>query len=94
MAIEQRRMAEEHRAMAMADHERYDALSNAIKSELKKDGLITDTKKFSFQLNDEELSVNGKKQTAELHRKYLQLYENKTGEKFGKGNNISIEEEN
>jgi hypothetical protein len=58
-------------------------LESRIKSELIKDGLINnETDDLSFRLSAKKLEVNGKKQQPEFHQKYLELYENLTGEKI------------
>lgn len=58
-------------------------LESRIKSELIKDGLINnETDDLSFRLSAKKLEVNGKKQQPEFHQKYLELYENLTGEKL------------
>ena len=49
--------------------------------QLRSDGLIGDTKNFSMKLSAKSLSVDGKKQSDELHQKYLKLYEQRSGGK-------------
>ncbi|TGE10316.1 M56 family metallopeptidase [Hymenobacter fodinae] len=57
----------------------------ALRRELLKDGLIEDDGNFQFKLNSTELIVNGKKQPAAVHAKYLKLVETQTGNKLTKG---------
>ncbi|RSK35486.1 M56 family metallopeptidase [Hymenobacter metallilatus] len=48
--------------------------SDNIRAELRKDGVLgANEKNFQFQLNEEGLTVNGKKQSAELTEKYRRL---------------------
>ena len=56
-------------------------LESEIKSELLKDNLINNEKyDLSFRLSGKKLEANGNKQSPELHQKYLELYEDITGE--------------
>lgn len=50
-------------------------------NQLRSDGLVSDAKNFSMKLSAKSLSVDGKKQSDDLHRKYLELYEQRTGGK-------------
>ncbi|PWS31715.1 M56 family metallopeptidase [Pedobacter paludis] len=45
-----------------------------INKELLKDGVITNTNKLSYQLNKNDLIVNGVKQNTNLHQKYKSKY--------------------
>ena len=54
-------------------------VAQKIARELKKDGLIKDTRDFSFLLSNKKLKVNGKKQPAYVFKKYQELYERLTG---------------
>ncbi|RPD50243.1 hypothetical protein DNI29_05450 [Hymenobacter sediminis] len=56
---------------------------DALRRELRKDGLVKDTDNFQFSLNANTLTVNGKKQSTALRNKYLQLVEKQTGRKLG-----------
>ncbi|SNC75006.1 Signal transducer regulating beta-lactamase production, contains metallopeptidase domain [Hymenobacter gelipurpurascens] len=48
--------------------------SDEIRAELRKDGLLgANEKNFQFQLNDEGMSLNGKKQSAAIAEKYRKL---------------------
>ncbi|MFN0275688.1 MAG: hypothetical protein ACKVPJ_08080 [Chitinophagales bacterium] len=44
-----------------------------IEEELKKDGLIADVKKYSYEITDDSFSVNNKKQSGYQREKYLNL---------------------
>ena len=63
----------------------------AVQSELLRENLITNPTDFSFQITSKSLKVNGKKQSGELHKKYLELYERSRGKQLGKGDSYSIE---
>ncbi len=68
--------------------------SAAFKAELQRDGLLADPENYSFQLSTSSLQIDGKKQPDEVHRKYLRLYREKTGNDLGKNGNFSIRENN
>lgn len=51
-----------------------DELSDKVNNEMLKDGLITQTEKLSYRLDKDALYVNGKKQSAEMHKKYKAKY--------------------
>lgn len=61
------------------------AFQERLKTELLKDGLITDPENFSMQLNSKEMKVNKKVQSEEMRRKYLELMESATGNKLKDG---------
>ncbi|MBX0290853.1 hypothetical protein K3G63_10410 [Hymenobacter sp. HSC-4F20] len=56
---------------------------DALRQELRKDGLIKDSDNFQFSLTATTLTVNGKKQPTALRDKYLRLVEKQTGRKLG-----------
>ncbi|GGG32156.1 M56 family metallopeptidase [Hymenobacter glacieicola] len=62
----------------------------ALRRELRKDGLIKDENNFQFSLNTTSLTVNGKKQSAALRDKYLALVEKQTGRKLGPKSTFGI----
>ncbi|UOQ78202.1 hypothetical protein MUN84_06305 [Hymenobacter sp. 5516J-16] len=66
------------------------ATEEALRRELRKDGLITDDNNFQFSLNTSSLTVNGKKQSAALRDKYLKLVEKQTGRKLGPKSTFGI----
>ena len=68
-----------------------DDLSSAFLESLKKDGLITDTKDFSFSLSKKKFKVNGKKQSNEIHEKYLNLYSSLHGKSMGNDDTYEVE---
>jgi hypothetical protein len=68
-----------------------DDLSSAFLEALKKDGLITDTKEFSYALNKKKFKVNGKKQSNEIHEKYLNLYSTLNGKPMGDNDGYEVE---
>jgi len=98
MRDQQRAMREHERAMRQAEVEMAKARVEAAEqtaywgNQLRSDGLISDPKHFSMQINSKQLTVDGKKQSDELHRKYLDLYEKRTGgkNKLGKNSWFSI----
>lgn len=49
------------------------SLPDMVSEQLLSDGLIENTDEFDFSLDASKLKVNGKKQSAELHRKYKKL---------------------
>lgn len=49
-------------------------------ADLVKDGLLKDTKNFTYRMNGEELSINGVKQSDAVHKRYMEKYlKNKRG---------------
>lgn len=64
----------------------------AMKEQLLHDKLISDPQDYSFKLTAESLKINGKKQPAEVHQRYLELYQRHSGNKMEKGDNYTIEE--
>lgn len=58
------------------------ATQELLKKELLRDGLISDPENFSLRINANELKVNKKKQSEELHRKYKELIESSSGQKL------------
>ncbi|WP_426492936.1 M56 family metallopeptidase [Hymenobacter sp. 102] len=65
--------------------------SDNIRAELRKDGVIgTNEKSFQFQLNDEGLTVNGKKQSAALAEKYRKLVDESDGNGRSTHRNVQI----
>lgn len=54
-----------------------------LQSELVKDGILKDKDEhMSFSLTQDELEVNGKKLSEDLHKKYLKIYKQSTGNKL------------
>jgi len=64
---------------------------SVIESELKHDGIIDDELQ-SFKLTKRNLRVNGKKQSKDIFRKYLDLYEDISGKKLKKEFKIILED--
>lgn len=77
---------------ARAEANRSNNFGTTMKNELKRDGLLPDPNHYSVQLNNQELIVNGKKQSDDLHRKYLDIYRQKTGQELGTSGNVNIVE--
>jgi tetratricopeptide (TPR) repeat protein len=54
-----------------------------LRKELVKDGLLkNEDEGMSFSLSEDELEVNGKKLSEDMHKKYLKLYKQTTGNKL------------
>ncbi|GAB2768929.1 Zn-dependent protease with chaperone function [Hymenobacter luteus] len=66
------------------------ATEDALRAELRKDGLIKDTENFQFSLTPTTLTVNGKKQSTALRDKYLRLVEKQRGRKLGPASSYII----
>jgi bla regulator protein BlaR1 len=47
--------------------------------ELRRQGLLKDTRNFKYTLNEESLIINGVKQPENIHRKYMKYLKNKKG---------------
>jgi bla regulator protein blaR1 len=79
----------EQHARDMAVHEaemrKVAAFQDACISQMKADGIIQSSKGLKFSLSEDAFKVNGKKQSDDLHRKYLVLYKNFTGNDLKNG---------
>ncbi|GAB3306240.1 M56 family metallopeptidase [Hymenobacter tenuis] len=84
--VEMRRLDSESRA----EKARSSEVEEALRRELRKDGLIKSETNFQMELNATSLTVNGKKQSAALRDKYLRLVESKTGRKLGPKSTFGI----
>ena len=62
-----------------------DNFNEKLEQELMKDGLIDSESKYSFKMTNKMLRIDGEKQPDHVHQKYLSLYKEHTGSKFGKG---------
>ncbi|MCD4683532.1 MAG: M48 family metalloprotease [Bacteroidales bacterium] len=70
-----------------------EVFESRIRSELVEDKLLKDEDdKLSFRISSKKLAVNGKKQSKELHEKYLRLCEDLFDEKFNDDREIIIED--
>jgi beta-lactamase regulating signal transducer with metallopeptidase domain len=68
-----------------------DDLSSAFLEALKKDGLITDTKEFSYSLRKRRFKINGKRQSDEIHQKYMNLYRTLNANAMGDNDGYEVE---
>jgi hypothetical protein len=60
-----------------------DNLVPTLREELSKDGILKDSDdKLNFSLSQDELEVNGKQLSEDLHKKYLKIYKQSTGNKL------------
>ncbi|MCB0543166.1 MAG: M48 family metalloprotease [Saprospiraceae bacterium] len=89
-----RQQQEAERQMQRAKRLHESSFGARMKAELKRDGLIEDPLNYSLELTSGKMTVNGKKQSKELHRKYLQLYREMTGKEMGKKDSFSVSERN
>ena len=74
-------------------HSRGSSFNDYIEKELFADGLIQPKENYEFILSTNKLTINGVKQSAELHEKYLELYESTTGNKLDKKSSFRIEKD-
>ncbi|MET7259435.1 M56 family metallopeptidase [Dyadobacter fermentans] len=77
----QRKQAEEMRREAEKQREVYMKRQEGVIEELTGAGLVKDKDELSFKLSDDELIVNGEKQSADLHQKLKAKYLNDGGDK-------------
>lgn len=78
----QRKQAEEMRREAEKQREVYLKKQQGVIEELAGAGLVKDKDNLSFKLSDDELIVNGEKQSAELHQKLKAKYlDNEAGKR-------------
>jgi hypothetical protein len=71
-----------------------DEIKTVMVQELLQDGLIKSTDDFSFELTTKTFKVNGKKQAAHVAKKYLELYQNVSGQQMHENGSIKIENKN
>lgn len=69
----------------MRRSEQHRVADEALLRELRADGLIKSTNNVQMTLTPTSLTVNGKKQSAALHAKYLKMVEQRDGRKLTKG---------
>jgi hypothetical protein len=63
-----------------AEHQQMEAeRDKRLTADLLQDGLITDPKSITFTLTDKDLTINGKKQSVEIFRKYKEKFEPNAG---------------
>lgn len=84
-----REMAE--KALIIAKSKKHKIWIDKFKEEMVKDGILDkNTKSFKLKMDKKGIKVNGKKLTKEQEKKYIQLYESITGEKWQDGNAVQI----
>lgn len=93
-AKEDFRRAQADQRIVIRERNRTESISSVLKNALLRDKLISDPDNFSLELSGKDMKVNGKKQAANIHRRYLDLYLDKTGKELGKKDNFRIEVEN
>ncbi len=76
-----REKAEEQRKVAEKEREAYIRIQDGIIDELTREGLVKDRDDLSYKLSDEELIVNGTKQSADLHQKLKSKYVKELGDR-------------
>ncbi|MBL7815731.1 MAG: M48 family metalloprotease [Saprospiraceae bacterium] len=90
--LAQERMQEQRQNREEMIRDRRAEISEAKKvfeRELIKDGFLKEgEKKYTFELTDKQLKINGKEQSSEMHEKYVRLYKEKLG--FRSDRNFSI----
>lgn len=84
------RRVEMEREVRVRGFRNHDSDEDWLSRQLLRDGLIDDTKNFTFKLSDKRLKVNGKSQSDEVQSRYLRMYEKQTGVPFGEGSTITI----
>ncbi|SEJ20054.1 BlaR1 peptidase M56 [Dyadobacter sp. SG02] len=77
----QREKAEEQRKIAEKEREAYIKIQDGVIEELTREGIVKDKDNLSYKLSDEELVVNGAKQSADLHQKLKAKYLKELGNK-------------
>ena len=69
-------------------------VKKTFEQELKKDGFLKDGQtKYSFELTDKHLKINGKEQSNEMHEKYMKLYGETSGSRSGRNFTIKFTED-
>ena len=93
-AREAARAAQQEQVRVYRERRNTESVSVVLKETLLADKLISDPNNFSFELSGKELRVDGKKLSDAQHKKYLELYRQRTGKTLDKKDSIRIEEEN
>ncbi len=81
------RREEEHERL----REHNDKFHELLSENLFNDGLSKKKLKYKFELSLYELKVNKKKQNTEMHKKYLELYQNHYGTVLKETSNVTIQ---
>jgi len=97
LQMDAKRMAEEARLYQLSDerraalfkpfHAKTEALSKRITEQLIADGLIKDPEHLNLHISEDEMVVNGEKQSKTTLRKYKALFKELSGNEL-KGNNV------
>ena len=77
-----------HRRMQM--HRAKLSPADQLQSALLKDQLIPNDRQSKVELSHKHLKIDGEKQPSNIHRKYLEIWENATGIAMNKGDQISL----
>ncbi len=83
-ADEEAARADEEAARAEEEADRAENASEVIGDALASDGLVKNPNSFKLKINNEEFFVDGKKQSASLHKKYSALVRETLGVNVGK----------
>ncbi len=75
-------------------HDREEETNEAIADELMRDNLIEDKDSFKLEITDKKMMINGKKQSDEVHQKYVRLLEDIKGITFDEGSSFTYESDN
>lgn len=67
-------------------------MMNAVKQEMLKDSLIQQDEHYELILNSREMLINGKKQAASVHQKYIELINSKRKKAFSINEEWKIKE--
>ena len=100
MLMDQRRAEMDQRRLEMEQEVRvrglrhHDSEEDWLGRQMLRDGLIEDADNYTFKLADKRLKVNGKTLSDEQQRRYLRMYEERTGVPFGEGSTITINRKN
>ncbi|MBT8218226.1 MAG: M48 family metalloprotease [Bacteroidia bacterium] len=62
----------------------------ALKKQLKKDGFFKDSDKVRFEMNEDELNINGKKQSSGVYKRYEKIIKEAWGKKDMDNFNINF----
>lgn len=75
----------------MANFEKEQILTKSIEQELTIDGFLKKSKDFSFDLSNDQLMINGEKQSDKTLKKYKKIYEKNSGKSLNKEDHIKIQ---
>lgn len=67
-----------------------DEVQDALEQEMLNSGLIEDISSYKLSISSKSLKINGKRQPAAIHKRFVKIYESASGFELGKNSKIVI----